>query len=462
MSDSPQQSEPTLTTGEHTPFAEYNRFASIYDVHFCAYARRVVPVLDRLVLASLPRGARILDVCSGTGQLAAELVQRGFVVTGIDGSIAMLRIAERNAPLATFHLGDVRRFSMPETFDAAVSTFDSINYLLELAELQATFTNVCRALRPGGRFVFDMNMEEGYHFRWRGSFHGSEGGRAFAIHAIYSPETKLARNVVTWLDGEADTDAPLTFVERCHTEEDVRRSLIEAGFHAIKVHDGHRDLGLRGEIGRSFFVCEKPPQSSVNDEPGTAGSEADRAEPSVEPAPSNPIARRQRLRDIETCIDDALWPDEPLPFEFRAGSRRLRGLEEVLTTLPGEPYRQLKERAKRFDWFIPSDMVLGQVRPIRATVDRLPEGSGHWARVVYLSPLLEQQEWPVVVSVVVHELAHLILAHELHDLDRAAYEQQEDAARIAVREWGFEHEAERADEHGRSRIQEARPPARER
>ncbi len=474
MKDLTQQSETAFVTGEHSPFAEYNRFASIYDAHFSTYARRVVPALERLVLASLPRAAQVLDVCCGTGQLAALLVERGFVVSGIDGSSEMLRIAERNAPQAMFHLGDVRHFRNVENFHAAVSTFDSINYLLELAELRLTFSNVYHSLRPGGRFVFDMNMEEGYRCRWVGTFHGSDNGRAFVIHAIYSPETKMGRNLVTWLEGETDPRAQITFLERCYTELEVHDALIEAGFHAIRVYDGQRDLGLRGEIGRSFFVCEKPPLASargesepfgVTNDSGTPGPLADCFEVSDGPERGNPMTdsrsgSRQRSRVINTCVDDALWPDEPLPLEFRCGSRRLRGLEEVLTTLPGEPYQQLKEQVASFNWFIPSDIVLGQVHPFRATVDcrTAAAGSGPWARVVYLSPLLEQQEWPVVVSVVVHELAHVILGHRLHDLDRETYEHQEESVRNAVREWGFQDEAERADDHMRNQASNRRFP----
>ncbi len=133
-------------------------------------------------------------------------------------------------------------------------------------------------------------------------------------------------------------------------------------------------------------------------------------------------------------------------------SRRLRALKEVLATLPPGPYERLKQEANQFDWFIPPGAALGQVHPFRAVFEA-PEGNdgqGRWARVVYLSPLLEEQEWPVIVTVVAHELAHVILGHRLRELDREAYELQEEAARGAVIEWGFQEEADRASEHLRN------------
>jgi SAM-dependent methyltransferase len=488
MNEAPPMSDSAVAAGESSPVPDYDRIASIYNAHFGEYSRRVVPVLERLVLASLPHSARILDVCCGTGHLAAALVERGFVVTGIDGSIEMLRIARQNAPEAEFLLSDVRLFRQSERFDAAVSTFDSINHIVEVSDLRATFVNVYRALRSGGRFVFDMNMDDGYRCRWGGEMRGSDNGRAFVIEATYSPESRLAWNVIRWLEADPDGPAPLTFTERCYTEEEVRSSLTEAGFHGIEVYDGHRDLGLPGEVGRSFFVCEKSRMSSSRGEPdlrengsGSAteadvpqpmdASTADRHETTT-PIRETPPAGRRRLRDLATCADDALWPGQPPAFQVGFGARRLLAIEEVLTTLPPEPYQHLKAVAADFEWFVPSDTVLGQVRPFRASV-KCPTSEAPsipWARIVYLSPLLEQQEWPVVVTVVVHELAHVILGHRLHDLDLESFERQEEAAWHAVREWGFGAEADRADEQLRDQAlkrvspdshREIRPAARQ-
>jgi hypothetical protein len=157
---------------------------------------------------------------------------------------------------------------------------------------------------------------------------------------------------------------------------------------------------------------------------------------------------RPHLRSISKCVDDALWPGKSLPPKSGFENLRILAIEEVLATLPLEAYQLLKEEAARFEWFIPSDQVLGQIHPFRAAVDWPNPGAVRrpWARVVYLSPLLEQQDWSVVITVVVHELAHVILGHQVLDLDLADYERQEDEARQVVRQWGFEAEAERADE----------------
>ncbi len=130
--------------------ADYDPFAWFYDRHWGGFSRQVLPVLERLVLGELPAGARILDLCCGTGHLAALLTERGFRVVGVDVSAGMLAFARVNAPQADFVLADARDFALPEAVDAAVSLYDSLNHILALDELARVFVNVRRALVPGG------------------------------------------------------------------------------------------------------------------------------------------------------------------------------------------------------------------------------------------------------------------------------------------------------------------------
>ena len=48
------------------------------------------PRWRRALVAALPPGGHVLDVATGTGLVAAELLRRGFTVTGVDQSAEML------------------------------------------------------------------------------------------------------------------------------------------------------------------------------------------------------------------------------------------------------------------------------------------------------------------------------------------------------------------------------------
>jgi SAM-dependent methyltransferase len=425
--------------GEPSHLTGYDLFASIYDERFREYSHQVLPVLERLCLGDMPSGSAILDVCCGAGHLAAILVERGYRVVGVDRSAEMLRIARQNAKQAEFLLADVRTLRLPSRFDVAVSTFDSINHILEFSDLEATFRNVAGALRFGGRFVFDMNMAEGYLCRWGGTMRGTDRGREFVIRATYSSQTRLGRNVVTWQGDGPKKPLEVTFLERCYSEQEVRTALTRAGFGSVKVYDGHRHLDMTGEIGRAFFVCEK----------GAADESPSECE------------NRRRARDLATCVDDAVWPEgESSEAEALLLSQRLRAIGHVLCTLPAGPYERLRQVATGFRWYLPAHGVLGSVPAFESTYEVSEAGKEprRFARVLYLSPLLEWQEWPVAVSVAVHELAHVILEHRSADLDRQTFDRQEQAANQAVREWGFGPQADRAAEFLRNQDLNRRRP----
>src|SRR5207237_4648788 len=67
--------------------------------------------------ANLHPGETVLDLCTGTGKLAHELLsftRPGGRVIGIDFSEAMLERARRLEPEVEFRLGDVSRLNEPD------------------------------------------------------------------------------------------------------------------------------------------------------------------------------------------------------------------------------------------------------------------------------------------------------------------------------------------------------------
>ncbi len=76
--------------------------------------------LDELIKL-IPNQSSILDVGCGSGYpIASYLIEKGFVVTGIDGSQKLLDIAQEKCPKMKGILGDVRSVTLTEKFDAVV------------------------------------------------------------------------------------------------------------------------------------------------------------------------------------------------------------------------------------------------------------------------------------------------------------------------------------------------------
>jgi SAM-dependent methyltransferase len=114
---------------------------------------------DLLALLDAKPGERILDVGCGTGQLTAEIAQSGPEVVGIDSSSAMVATARENFPHLRFEVADVTALSFESEFDAVVS-----NAALHWVRDQpAAIASISRAMRPRGRFVFEMGGNGNLH-----------------------------------------------------------------------------------------------------------------------------------------------------------------------------------------------------------------------------------------------------------------------------------------------------------
>jgi demethylmenaquinone methyltransferase / 2-methoxy-6-polyprenyl-1,4-benzoquinol methylase len=102
-------------------------------------------------LARLRSGARLLDLGTGTGDLAREaLVQvpRARVVAA-DFTLEMMRVGQRRGPL-DFSSADALRLPFPDSsFDAVVSGFLMRNVI----DLQKALQEQQRVLKKGGRMV---------------------------------------------------------------------------------------------------------------------------------------------------------------------------------------------------------------------------------------------------------------------------------------------------------------------
>lgn len=241
-------------------YTTYDQFAWCYTRGWGdEYHKQAGAVLEGHVFPRLAPGARVLDLCCGCGNLAVVLLAQGFQVTGIDGSARMLEFARERAPEAEFLIADARTFRFNAAFDAVLSTFDSLNHVLRLEELEAVFRNVHAALRKGGLFVFDLNMLESFETMWRGDMADVQDNAVAVTRGRYDPDQRLGRAEVTMfrLDGGWQR-SDVTVFERCYSEDEVCAALERAGFHDLLALDA-RDGGMRGDtgLGRSFFFAVK-------------------------------------------------------------------------------------------------------------------------------------------------------------------------------------------------------------
>ena len=121
-----------------------------------AFYYRSIEALAQFVV---PRGARVLEIGSGTGDLLAALAPS--VGVGIDIAPRMVEIARRKHAGLEFHVGDAETLEVPEivgqTFDYIVMS----DVVGQLADVWAAFRAVRRFANPRTRLLVTY-----YNFAW--------------------------------------------------------------------------------------------------------------------------------------------------------------------------------------------------------------------------------------------------------------------------------------------------------
>ncbi|HNY90583.1 MAG: bifunctional 3-demethylubiquinone-9 3-methyltransferase/ 2-octaprenyl-6-hydroxy phenol methylase [bacterium ADurb.Bin431] len=139
----------------------YTALAQIYDqvmnhVDYDHWARHLI----RLARLHGVEPRTVLDVSCGTGTLCREFQSRGFRVLGCDASLPMVKIAAafRSSRAAIpYWCTAMDRVAIRTPVELVLSSYDSMNYLLEPQQWQSAFQRLHELLVPGGLFIFDIS-----------------------------------------------------------------------------------------------------------------------------------------------------------------------------------------------------------------------------------------------------------------------------------------------------------------
>jgi SAM-dependent methyltransferase len=173
----------------------------------------------------------IVDLGCGTGGHAIPLSARGYKVTGVDLSPAMLAVARRKAVSQGTSLdlveGDIRTVHAGGPFDAGLFMFAVLGYLQRNDDVVAALTTARRQIRAGGLLAFDV---------WYGpavlTIKPSD-----RVKVVAEPHGKVVRVVTPTLD--------------------TRRHLCQVHYQLWRFKDGHVDSESEEvHVVRYFFPLE--------------------------------------------------------------------------------------------------------------------------------------------------------------------------------------------------------------
>jgi demethylmenaquinone methyltransferase/2-methoxy-6-polyprenyl-1,4-benzoquinol methylase len=208
---------------------------------------RIVPKYDRLnrlmslgmdvrwrraaADAAAPAGAHVLDIGTGTGDMARELAARGAAsIVGADVSLVMLCRAEmRYGDACRWVAADAQQLPFRDAaFDIVTNAF----VLRNLPELATALAEMARVLRPGGRLVcVDMTQPPRTAFAWAYRLYFNR--LMPPVAGLLSGDRAAYRYLPASLEGFPDADELARMVESAgFAEVSIRR----IGGGAIALH----------------------------------------------------------------------------------------------------------------------------------------------------------------------------------------------------------------------------------
>jgi len=193
----------------------------------------------------LQPGAHLLDIACGYGRHAMELSARGFQVTGLDLSLALLiraaDEAQRRGLRVNFVHGDMREMNFEEPFDGAYSLGTSFGYFDDETNRKVA-GGLARVLKPGARFLVDV-VNRDYVIGDLPSRVWWEGDGCVVLEEVdfnYYNSRLIVRRSVVFEDGrQLEHDISI----RAYSLHELGRVLQHAGFRVLDV-SGH--LATRG------------------------------------------------------------------------------------------------------------------------------------------------------------------------------------------------------------------------
>ena len=255
----------------------YTSFARVYDMFMdnVPYEEWCDYISGLLKEYGISNGL-VLDLGCGTGSMTELLAARGFDMIGVDCSEDMLEIALEKRMASgrdiLYLQQDMRDLELYGTVRAVVCLCDSINYLLDVQDLETVFRLVNNYLDPGGIFIFDLNTEYKYRelladrtiaenrdegsFIWDNYYDEESRINEYDLALFIPAEEADAGKMGEGAGPDCETGAASgsgtsgeglyrkyqeTHFQRAYTLDEIREALERAGMEFLTWYDGDGD-----------------------------------------------------------------------------------------------------------------------------------------------------------------------------------------------------------------------------
>ena len=141
----------------------FSNYAKYYDLlnQGKDYSKEV-EYIDSIIKHHKPSSKSILDLGCGTGIHATHFAKKGYNIHGIDQSQDMILIANNQlksmpeySENLEFSVGDMRNYSIENSFDIVLALFHVMSYQVTNNDLFNSISNVTKHTSSGSLFIFD-------------------------------------------------------------------------------------------------------------------------------------------------------------------------------------------------------------------------------------------------------------------------------------------------------------------
>ena len=213
------------------------------------------------------KGARILELCCGTGRLTLPIAKDGYNISGVDYTSSMLDQAKIKASEAGLEIrfieADIRTLNLQDKYDLVFIPFNSIHHLYKNEDLFRAFNVVKNHLKEGGLFLLDCfnpNIQyivEGEKEPKEIAAYTTEDGRKVLIKQTMRYESKTQINRIEWhyfINGEFNSIQNLDM--RMFFPQELDSYLEWSGFDIIHKYGGFEEEVFNDNSGKQVFVCQ--------------------------------------------------------------------------------------------------------------------------------------------------------------------------------------------------------------
>ncbi len=209
-------------------------------------------------LLRLKKGDRILDLCCGIGRHAIELARRGYNVTGVDVSPAMLEYAkkcmQKEKVNCRFILCDMREIDFKNEFDACINMFTAFGYFDD-EENKLVLENVYRALVPGGKFLMELVNRDWIIRNYREHDWECWDDTIILEERNFDPATSINYSRVIFIKNGKKHHREIKL--RVYSYHELKKLLREVGFKNIEGYDRWSENKITIDTSRMVIFANK-------------------------------------------------------------------------------------------------------------------------------------------------------------------------------------------------------------